>query len=341
LGLAGLAPYALSATPDRGLEEVQPMPGTHVMSCTAVLLAMAISPGGSEAQTDWVREAERIQAMEQDLTRRADQLGADTWLGIMYNTWHLREHTCSILGRMLARPEVVAHLEQPLPGPDADGEELRLAAHSLRNWLRSMEILLAMQPARRIREWNLDCVGALGIPVSAWVPDQIEDAFYEISGDSTTLYVIGPVTHGYHDRLRAALDAHPNVATVALGSEGGLVDEAVRAGREIRRRGLSTTLWNNCSSACPLVFMGGVSRSIWSPYPQLGFHQIFDERGAVPLSRPIYARVRVYASAMGVDDRALIRLMASASPEDMATAEPAELCESRITTMIQRWCSAP
>ncbi len=51
-----------------------------------------------------------------------------------------------------------------------------------------------------------------------------------------------------------------------LGSGGGYIDEAMKAGAYIRRKGLDTTLYNNCDSACPLVVMAGVERLNWSPY---------------------------------------------------------------------------
>ena len=63
------------------------------------------------------------------------------------------------------------------------------------------------------------------------------------------------------------------------GSGGGYIDEAMKAGAYIRRKELGTTLYINCDSACPLVFMAGVERLNWSPYPKLGFHQIYTPDG--------------------------------------------------------------
>jgi len=322
------------------------MIGKHVLYSVPVILLCLVNPGSLTAQVDWDEEAKRVESLMEEMTRKADSLQADLWLGTRYNEWHIPVHTCSILGRMLGMSEQVTHLVPALPDDDADesefrGEEFRLAAHSLYNWLHTLELLRGMSEARRVREWNLDCAGELGIPATASIAESTEEAFFLVSEDGRRLDVIGAVTEGYHARLVAALDANPMVTAVALGSGGGLVIEAMRAGAEIRRRGLSTTLWNNCYSACPLVFLGGDSREIWSPYPQLGFHQIRDSAGSVPLTAPIYRRVAEYAKAMGVDDRALLRLLASAPPEDMASADPKVLCQARIATWIQRWCSAP
>lgn len=321
------------------------MIGKHVLYSVSVLLLCLLSPRSLPAQINWDEEVKRVESLMEEMTRKADSLQADL-LGTMYNALHIPEHTCSILGRMLGMSEQVTHLVPALPDDDADesefpGEEFRVAAHSLYNWLHTLELLRGMSEARRVREWNLDCAGHLGIPSTARIAESTEEAFFLLDKAGRRLDVIGDVTEGYHARLVAALDANPMVTTVALGSDGGLVIEALRAGAEIRRRGLDTTLWNNCNSACPLVFLGGEDRTIWSPYPQLGFHQIRDSAGAVPLTAPIYRRVAEYAKAMGVDDRALLRLLASAPPEDIARAHPKVLCQARIATWIQRWCSAP
>jgi hypothetical protein len=110
------------------------------------------------------------------------------------------------------------------------------------------------------------------------------------------------------------------------------------AGYEIRRRKLGTTVWNNCYSACPLVFLGGMSRTVWSPYPQLGFHQIYNSLGAIPPDSEIYELVRVYAETMGINSSGLLALMHSAGPKEIRNAHSEELCDYKIATWVQRIC---
>ena len=55
---------------------------------------------------------------------------------------------------------------------------------------------------------------------------------------------------------------NPEVKIVGLGSPGGAVVEAIRAGYLIRARGLETTQIADCFSACPIVFLGGSRRTV-------------------------------------------------------------------------------
>jgi len=54
-----------------------------------------------------------------------------------------------------------------------------------------------------------------------------------------------------------------------------------------------TTLFADGCSACPLIFLGGVECTIWSPYPRLGFHQVSggSERGMAMSVRSFGSRM--------------------------------------------------
>src|SRR5690606_1248193 len=137
------------------------------MRPAGVLLILLLLPDGLVAQVSWDREIERVKALQEEMTRKADRLGADLYLGTMYNELDIPQHECSILGRRVGRAEVVAHLEQTLPERCESGFEFRLAARSLWSWLHTVDRLLKTPHDRRVRAWNLDCVGSMGIPVSA------------------------------------------------------------------------------------------------------------------------------------------------------------------------------
>ena len=77
------------------------------------------------------------------------------------------------------------------------------------------------------------------------------------------------LAEGYVDdnvvaRLRAALDANPNVGEIWFRSPGGNARVGNEAGRVIREAGMLTRIpqgWA-CFSACNFMFMGGVARFV-------------------------------------------------------------------------------
>ena len=117
----------------------------------------------------------------------------------------------------------------------------------------------------------------------------------------------------------------------------------MEAGTYIRAKGLETTLFNNCYSACPLVFMAGIQRTNWSPYSELGFHQIYTPDGnPVPFDSPVYRHIFTYLVGMGIEPRYVLQKMWSAPPQGMTNVDgySDELCEANITTWVQRGCTS-
>lgn len=157
-----------------------------------------------------------------------------------------------------------------------------------------------------------------------------------VRGDK--LIVRGPVERDFYDALKKALQENPGIKTVVLGSDGGNVVGAIRAGFMIRERGLDTEVSDHCLSACPLVFMGGVNRRMWTTASRLGFHQVSMQGKVVPPDDPIYKGIESYLILMNVDSGYVMRAMMSAGPAGMFIPEPAKLCGSRVTTFIRRIC---
>lgn len=256
--------------------------------------------------------------------------------GTMFNELDVPIHACSILGRLLKRESLVKHLELKYANQSEDGSEFRYAVISLGNWAHIARRLLKLDEPRRIEAWNLDCGGQHGIPAGARIISRSSIAFFDRNGN--VLRILGDVTDGFAETFRTALQANRGVDTIALGGRGGSVLEAISAGRIIRASGLKTTFWNNCYSACSLVFLGGTTRTIWSPYPKLGFHKMSVNGVAIPVNHPAYAGVAKYAGEMGVEWSVLIKAMLSAEPSSMKYLSHDEMCASRITTWIQRSC---
>lgn len=75
------------------------------------------------------------------------------------------------------------------------------------------------------------------------------------------------------------------LAVLVLHSPGGSVRDAIAMARALREKGIATEVPRNgyCASSCPLVFAGGVRRSVGEP-AWLGVHQAFtagEEEGTV------------------------------------------------------------
>jgi hypothetical protein len=286
----------------------------------------------------WQDAIAAVKANAAAMSEKADALGYPVHIGTAYNEYRIREHSCAILGRMLGKANVTKHLEFDPPAVSKEGFEFRLEAVSLDNWVSAAKYILALSKEQRAEVWNLDCAGQLNIPASEHIDSNGPRAFYDIVRDGKVLRILGDVEVGFGSAVTAALADNPGVEVVALGSAGGIVGEALQAGMEIRRRGLETTLWNNCYSACPLVFLAGTNRTIWSPYPELGFHQISRDGHAIPPDDPIYGLVGSYAFAMGADGDVVLQLMMAAIPAQMELPDLQTLCDAKIALWVQRAC---
>lgn len=307
-----------------------------------------VAPVPSKKKLAWLRaEIERKAKLADELWAFAQQFDDNNHIGTMYNEWHINEHHCFVLGHLLRRGELVSGAEitysTDLAAAEPDTQEIRVDGHSMRNFVAVAENLLKKSPDERVAEWNVDCVGQYGIPKDAYIR-AATTSFYAITSEGKVLRILGDIEVGFADKVQAALDANPTVEVVALGSGGGVVGEAIRAGMMIRDRKLTTTLWNNCYSACPLVFFGGHNRDIWSPYPRLGFHQIYTmESGAAPVDSDVYKVIATYLSAMGVDARYVLLNMWAAGPADMNYVDPnvsqVDFCEKGLATWVQRRCN--
>ncbi len=137
------------------------------------------------------------------------------------------------------------------------------------------------------------------------------------------------------DRLTQMPDA------VALHSPGGVVDEALAIGRELRRRGLPTRVPAGaiCLSACPYILAGGDARTV-SAAASVGVHQSFYDQSAF---LPVFAAVAEiqaaeaaamrYLAEMGVDP--LVRIPALETPSrQIYLLTPDELTEYRLATEV-------
>lgn len=290
-----------------------------------------------------VREAKEL---AEQLTVAANTVDTVLSIGTMYNEVDVPTHRCYVLGTTLGFSSHIKHLQfdrSPVRRAKNSDEahEFRVRAQSLENFVLVTEEVLRLPRSRRNIAWQLDCAGQYGI--AALSGDQIvAGTFYDVIGNGEGIKILGAIEDGFAAKLDAALISNPKVKFIALGSGGGSVREALAAGALIRAKGLSTTVWNNCYSACPLVFAGGVDRNVHSPYPSFGFHQIYTQRGAISLDSPVYTRLAAYLKGMGINERYVLTAMMRANPSEMNMIHGAseELCRARFVTWVQRGCFA-
>lgn len=303
----------------------------------------------SDVVKDLRRQMKDNKVLHDKLWAAAVAINDYNHVGTYYNEYHIPEHSCYVLGRLLKQDKYIAGTVMTYD-PDYvtattdNAQDLRVIAVSLGNFESVATGIIGQAHDERVIEWNLDCVGQFGISSDAVIAQTGQSSFYVIRGEGRVLQVLGDIEKGFAQKVIDAVEANPKVEQVALGSGGGYVVEAIAAGRYIRNKGLETSLWNNCYSACPLVFMSGVERLNWSPYGDLGFHQVADEkRNAVPLEHPIYRAIFDYTTEMGVDPRYVLQRMWSSPPDGMTMVEGREdeLCDARIITWVQRGCSKP
>lgn len=291
---------------------------------------------------DWEEAIRKVSESQRAYREYAVELGGTSWAGTMYNGYMYSEHQCAILGRMLGQAEAIRALEEfdyPPMTPSADVHELLVFSISLENWVAAARKALDATEAQRANIWNLECVGHFGITNGKFVESDAPNADFVVDGGRMSVY--GDIEPGFADRFEAALNANPGITEVILGSRGGSVVDALRAGLMIRERGIDTTLHGNCFSACPIVFIAGVERVLWAAPARLGFHQIYVGDGtALPISDPIYAALRDYLLHMGVEPYTVIGWMQMAGPEEMYIPKPSEMCGPRVATFVQRVCSS-
>lgn len=298
----------------------------------------------SASAKPWADAISDVEARSSYLFDQASLRGFGAhWLGTLVNELGVEQHKCAILGRMLGQQRYILDLEEfnvvePVDNmSEEEIFELLMSARMLENWAYTARRLVAFSEDKRTTTWNLDCVGSFNIPLFAAMEEATPEAKFSVDGD--VLYVLGDIELGFAEKIAAFVAANPDIKTVALGSAGGSVFDAIKAGQMIRALGLNTTLTNNCYSACPLVFLGGVKRTIWSPYPRLGFHQMYIMNGiAVQPMDERYQMIKEYSSIMGVDPKFLISAMFAAAPSDMYEPELRALCDSNVVTWIQRLC---
>ncbi len=102
-------------------------------------------------------------------------------------------------------------------------------------------------------------------------------------------------------------------ALVLLSSPGGSVAEALQIGAIIRTQRLATTVADECSSACGLIWLSGVRR-YYNPGVRIGFHAAYVVRDGKPVETGMgNAEIGSFLTHLGLNVQA-IRFITAAPP---------------------------
>ncbi len=116
---------------------------------------------------------------------------------------------------------------------------------------------------------TLDGLSRVNPPIEKQQPTV---AMLPLADDGKTVYLSGDLGWDLRRSFLKTLDHSPDVKTVQLQSNGGLVFVGRALALAITDRGLNTRTEGTCYSACTIVFMAGVQRTL-GKQGVLGFHQ--------------------------------------------------------------------
>jgi len=305
----------------------------------AMILAGLMAPNFCAAEISWSDAIEAVREKGGAYYDFALQLGSGHPGTSLHGIGHER-HSCAIIGRMLGFIDEIVEVETfEDPPMTSQTDPFALMEHSmfLDSWVAAAESALVMSNDQRKSLWNLECIGKFGIPTSSYILEQDLNADFSVKDGSLLVY--GDIESGFYERFVSVLNENSGITHVALGSAGGSVRDAMLSGIEIRKRGLSTALHGPCYSACPLVFMGGRERGIWSGNgPALGFHRVYTSEGEVPLDHFVYDQIEDYLISMGILSEPVLRWMASKGQYEIYEPALEELCPPKVATWVQRTC---
>lgn len=184
--------------------------------------------------------------------------------------------------------------------------------------------------------------GPPGIPLPEELPVRLTFTVEEAGEYGSVLLLHGPLVAGDAARFEAFIAGLPGVPDkVALHSPGGLVDEALRIGRTLRAREMTTMILPGtaCMSACPYILAGGSERRV-SLRGLVGLHQhYYDAPSYMPVLFAVediqhnQARTMEYLIEMGIDP-GIMRFGLSTPPDDIYILVEDELLDSRLASSI-------
>lgn len=150
-------------------------------------------------------------------------------------------------------------------------------------WALATKIVLALGTVSNIAALAVDVLPELPAHLRlAAGHDPIGRLDIVLAPDGRSVTLSGPFGMGAASRFQRTLERTPQLQRVLLDSPGGRLFEAHEIATAVRLRGLHTRASGDCASACTLVFVAGLNRSL-APGTRLGFH-----RASVPTLNPLH-----------------------------------------------------
>ena len=155
-------------------------------------------------------------------------------------------------------------------------------------------------------------------------------ANFSLSAAGDTMTVTGNLVEGSSQHFGSALEKAPALRKIVLTSDGGRIFEAEAMGALVKKRGLDTHVEGSCQSACTVVFLAGLKRTVGAG-SALGFHSAwFPGWSDQEQSLANAALRRVYDEA-GLR-RSFVQRAVATPPESMWIPSVSELRAANVVT---------
>lgn len=143
--------------------------------------------------------------------------------------------------------------------------------------------------------------------------DPLGTATASLSADGRRLHVKGPLGLGSATRVRALLDASPQLRWVVLESTAGRLPEALKLAEAVRARGLPTRAAGECSGVCPIVFLAGSRRQLL-PGARLGLQRLSAGGYNPPYQDLLNRELRQRLASAGLTPHLVTKTLATPPP---------------------------
>jgi hypothetical protein len=155
--------------------------------------------------------------------------------------------------------------------------------------------------------------------------------------DGRSLTLSGSLELGIARHLKNQLKAYPDIDQIILASTGGNIYQARGLSKTIRQNGLNTLVMSECSSACTIVFIGGIKRQL-APGGKLGFHQYridadYTVLNVDPVREQDRDRAVFLQSGVAVW---FLDMMFDSHPLDMWYPDLSQLIDAQVVTEVAR-----
>jgi uncharacterized RDD family membrane protein YckC len=164
--------------------------------------------------------------------------------------------------------------------------------------------------------------------------DPLGTATATVSADGRRLHVKGPLGLGSAAKVRALLDASPQLRWVVLESSAGRLPEALAIADALRARGLPTRATGECSGVCPFVFLAGSQRQLL-PGARLGLQRLSAGTFNPPYQGLLNRELRQRLAAAGLTPHLVTKTLAT-PPTRSWYPESDELAAAHLVSVPER-----